>query len=222
MTQSSVTEARKGRILITVIALVGVVLALFVGVMLRTILAEPDLKAELEARSALYFDPPRAVPVVDLVNHHGESFNTGDFGSQWQLINFGYTYCPDICPTNMMDMAKAREQLVADGLADRVQMWMITVDPARDTPEKLADYVPFFDDSFIGLTGEEASLQPLAQQLNTVFYAENSGDEEVYTVAHSDNMAILNPQGQYVALLRPPHRPKQIAEVLTLLIQYGD
>lgn len=222
MTQSSVTEARKGRILITVIALVGVVLALFIGVMLRTILAEPDLKAELEARSALYFDPPRAVSAVDLVNHHGDSFNTGDFGNQWQLINFGYTYCPDICPTNMMDMAKAREQLVADGLADQVQMWMITVDPDRDTPEKLADYVPFFDDSFIGLTGEEAALQPLAQQLNTVFYAENSGDEEVYTVAHSDNMAILNPQGQYVALLRPPHRPKQIAEVLTLLIQYGD
>jgi len=217
------TRQQQRRILITVVALIGIVLALFVGVMVRTVLAAPDLKAELETRSALYFDPPRSVPAVDLVNHHGDAFNTGSFGDRWQLINFGYTHCPDICPTNMMDMAKANEQLAAEGLANQVQMWMITVDPARDTPEKLADYVSFFDDSFIGLTGEIDELQPFAQQLNTVFYSEGRGDEnEAYTVAHSDNIAIINPDGEYVALLRPPHRPKQIAEVLSLLIQYAD
>lgn len=222
-TATDPTPRQRRNILITVLVLVGVVLALFVGAMLRTVLASPDLKTELESRSALYFETPRSVPAVELVDHRGETFDTGDFGERWHLINFGYTHCPDICPTNMMDMAKANEQLAADGLADRVQMWMITVDPARDTPEKLADYVPFFDDSFIGLTGDVDTLQPLAQQLNTVFYSEGGGDvNEAYTVAHSDNMAILNPDGEYVALLRPPHRPQQIAEVLTLLIRHAD
>lgn len=217
------TRQQQQRILITVLALLGVVLALFVGVMIRTVVATPDVKAELEARSALYFDSPRTVPAVDLINHQGETFNTADLDGRWHLINFGYTHCPDICPTNMMDMAKANEQLAAEGLNDQVQMWMISVDPARDTPEKLADYVPFYDDSFIGLTGDVDNIQPLAQQLNTVFYTEGEGkDDEAYTVAHSDNLAIINPDGEYVALLRPPHRPKQIAEVLMLLIRNAD
>jgi protein SCO1/2 len=190
----------------------------FVGSIWRTVTASPDLKAELERRDTLYFEEAREVPVVDLVSHHGDAFSTADLDGQWHVLNFGYTYCPDICPTNMVDMAQAYKTLSEQGFADQVQMWMVTVDPARDDPETLADYVPFFHPEFIGLTGDIADLQKLAQQLNTLFYPEGEG--EVYTVAHSDNIAIINPQGEYRALLRPPHSPAQIAEVMAILAEY--
>lgn len=219
------TKPKQNRnILLTVAALFGVVALLFGGVMLRSLLASPDLAAELEGRNALYFKTPRPVPAVDLTNHRGEAFNTAGFTEQWHLINFGYTFCPDICPTNMVDMATAYRTLEQEGLSDQIQMWMITVDPKRDTVEALSGYVPFYHPEFIGLTGEESALQPLAQQLNTVFYLEGEAGDggESYTVAHSDNLAIINPKGEYVALLRPPHRPQQMSEVLSLLVQYGE
>jgi len=218
MTDGSVPRASNRRVLLTTIALFGIVALLFVGVIVRTVTASPDLAEELERWHTLYFDEPRVVPVVDLISHTGETFSTADLDDQWHLINFGYTFCPDFCPTNMVDMAQAYKTLANQGVASEVQMWMVTVDPARDDPQTLAEYVPFFHPEFIGLTGAQADLQTLARQLNTVFFAEGEG--EVYTVTHSDNIAIINPQGEYRALLRPPHSPAQIAEVMAMLIEY--
>jgi protein SCO1/2 len=212
------TPKKSRRIIWTSLGMFGLVVAVFTGFILRTINASPDLQAELERRDTLYFSSPRDVPVVDLISHKGDVFSTGEFTGQWHVINFGYTYCPDICPVNMVDMASAYKTLTDQGLSGQVQMWMVTVDPARDDVETLAGYVPFFHPDFIGLTGDEANIQTLAQQLNTLFYAEGEGD--TYTVAHSDNIAIINPQGQYRALFRPPHTPRQIAEVMAMLIEY--
>lgn len=218
MTTETLPASPNRRILWTSLALFGLVAVVFAGSIYRAVNASPDLKAELERRDTLYFDTVREVPVVELVSHQGEAFSTADLNGQWHLINFGYTFCPDICPTNMTDMAQAYRTLTEQGLSDQVRMWMVTVDPARDTPEVLSEYVPFFHPEFTGLTGDVADLQTLAQQLNTLFYPEGEG--EVYTVAHSDNIAIINPEGEYRALLRPPHTPSQIAEVMALLVEY--
>ncbi|MHA7878719.1 MAG: SCO family protein [Saccharospirillum sp.] len=216
----SATGKQRLGIWITLIVMLLIVLGLFGGSMVYTLVSKPDLRAELEQRGALYFQTPRPIPEVALVNHLGEPFSSTQFKDQWHLINFGFTHCPDICPTNMMDMATIYTNLEAEGLADALQMWMITVDPPRDTPETLADYVPFFHPEFIGLTGEVTEIRVLATQLNTVFFQES--DDPAYTVAHSDNMAIINPQGEYVALLRPPHQPEQMTEVLSLLMRYSN
>jgi protein SCO1/2 len=218
MTTGTVPKSFNRRIVFTTLGLFGLVAAVFVGSILRTVTASPDLKAELEQRDTLLFDEARNVPSVDLISHRGEAFSTSDLDGQWHVINFGFTHCPDICPTNMVDMAQAYKTLAEQGFSSQVQMWMVTVDPARDDPETLAQYVPFFHPEFIGLTGDIADLQTLAQQLNTLFYPEGEG--EVYTVAHSDNIAIINPRGQYRALLRPPHNPAQIAEVMAMLVEY--
>lgn len=210
------TQRRKA--LRTVGVLFAVVILVFVGAIVRTSLAGPDLVSALEAHNTLYFEDPRPVPEVELIDHQGASIQTGQLNDgHWRLINFGYTFCPDICPTNMADLANAYRGLTEDGLSERLDVWMITVDPARDSADRLAQYVPFFHPDFIGLTGdEENAIQPLARQLNTVFYPEGEGD--VYTVAHSDNLAVLNPEGDYVALIRPPHSPQQYREVMQLLI----
>ncbi|MCH8529971.1 MAG: SCO family protein [Saccharospirillum sp.] len=217
---STATSRQRLGIWLTLAAMLLLVAGLFGGSMLFTLLSKPDLRAELEQRSALYFQTPRAIPEVALVNHHGEAFLSSSFKDQWHLINFGFTFCPDICPTNMMDMTTIYNNLADEGLSDNIQMWMITVDPPRDTPEILAEYVPFFHPEFIGLTGDVTEIRVLAQQLNTVFFQES--DDPSYNVAHSDNMAIINPQGEYVALLRPPHNPQQMTEVLSLLMRYSN
>ncbi|WP_108126620.1 SCO family protein [Saccharospirillum mangrovi] len=221
MTSSNSGGAPQQRrnVLLTAGVLFAVVIAIFVGAIVRTITAKPDLTAALEAQNALYFEDPRPVPAVELTDHNGNLVNTAQLDDgHWRLINFGYTFCPDICPTNMADLANAYRGLTEDGLSDRLDVWMITVDPARDSVEQLAQYVPFFHPDFTGLTGDENNaIQPLARQLNTVFYPEGEGD--VYTVAHSDNLAVLNPQGDYVALIRPPHSPDQYRQAMRLLMQ---
>lgn len=224
MTASGSGDAQHQRrnIWVTVSVLLGVVVAVFIGAIVRTIQAGPDLLAALDAENTLYFEQPRPLPAVELTMHQGDTINTGALDDgRWRLINFGYTYCPDICPTNMADIANAYRALDEAGLSEQLDVWMVTVDPQRDTVEQLSQYVPFFHQDFIGLTGDaDTALQPLARQLNTVFYPEGDGD--AYTVAHSDNQAVINPRGEYVALIRPPHSPDQYRDVLQLLINYAD
>lgn len=201
----------------TVLILVLVVASIIGAIVLQFATMKPDLKAELESSHTLYFDAPRQVPEVTLIRHSGKPFAVDQFKGQWDLINFGYTYCPDICPTNMADMKQAQAMLVERGLADQVQFWMITVDPARDTVEQLAQYVPYYHPDFIGLTGSLEDISTLAAQLSAVFYQEGNGED--YTVAHSDNYALIDPEGRFVALMRPPHKPSHIADALSLLVR---
>ncbi len=199
------------------VAILAIVVFAIVGLIIwKYANAKPKLSAVLETNQTLLFDVPRLLPNVSLTRHDGEPFVTTDFKGLWSIVNFGYTYCPDICPTNMADLNIAYKQLTEMGLADQINVWMISVDPQRDTPEQLSQYVPYFNSEFLGLTGETDQISTLATQLSAVFYQEGSG--EGYTVAHSDNYAILDPQGHFVALMRPPHRPSHITAVMEALL----
>jgi protein SCO1/2 len=215
MTESLQARQQK-TIRLTVLLLVTVVGLFFGAIVLKFVNEKPDVKAILEENNTLLFSSPRLLPTVALTRHDGTAFTTEQFKGTWNLVNFGYTFCPDICPTNMADMNIAHRQLTEMGLADQVRFWMITVDPTRDTIEQLANYVPYFNDSFIGLTGDAADITTLATQLSAVFYQEGSG--ETYTVAHSDNYAIIDPNGHFVALMRPPHKPSHISASLQALM----
>lgn len=216
MTAQAASGSRKS-IVITVATLVAVVSALFLGIILKVVQSQPPIEAQLEALNVLVMPTPRSLTPVTLQRHDGSSFSTTDFQGQWNVVNFGYTYCPDICPTNMADMNIAAKTLAAEGLANQVQFWMVTVDPARDTVEQLSQYVPYFNPSFIGLTGEANAINTLATELATVYYQEGEG--EGYTVAHSDNYALINPQGHLIALARPPHQPGQLADAMRVLLK---
>lgn len=176
-----------------------------------------DLKKQLEADAVILFETPRQLTPVELLRHDSQPFVFDQFKGKWDLVNFGYTYCPDICPTNMADMNIAYKELQALGLSDQINFWMVTVDPERDTPQQLSLYVPFFNSDFVGLTGDPDQVAALATQLSANYFREGEG--EGYTVAHTDNYAILNPRGEYVALMRPPHRPSHIVNTLSLLIE---
>ena len=129
-----------------------------------------------------------------LTDHTGAARTLADFRGKVVTLFFGFTQCPDICPTNLTTMAEVMRQLGAD--ADRVQVLFVTVDPERDTQALLSDYVPIFDPRFLGLYGDAAQTDAVAKEFK-IFYAK-SGDTSGpnYTVDHSTGTYVIDTQGR--------------------------
>jgi protein SCO1/2 len=159
--------------------------------------------SELKLNGAFMFDTPRAISKFELVDHLGQPFTPSDVRGQWTLVFFGFTYCPDICPTTMAFLARFLGEL--DGLpeADDTRVVMVSVDPARDTPERLAEYIPYFNPEFTGVTGEFLDLHRFATALNTPF-RKVPGQGENYVVDHSANVVLINPRGDYHGFFKAP------------------
>ena len=158
--------------------------------------------AETRANGLFLFDTPRALGGFSLVDHNDEPFTHTALVGQWTLVFFGFTHCPDICPTTMAELAELKAQL-ADTEAREVRIAMVSVDPARDTPERLAEYVPYFHQDFLGVTGEFADILSFAQRLNTPF-RKVSEPEGAYQMEHSANVMLINPRGDYHGFFRAP------------------
>ncbi len=122
----------------------------------------PDTIAAPMANGAALIQPPRLVTDFTLTDQHGQSISMSDLRGKPVLLFFGYTHCPDECPTTLANLAQVHQKLGAQ--ADAVQVVFISVDPQRDTPQVMADYLANFDDSFIGMTGDVATLQQAGKQ----------------------------------------------------------
>jgi protein SCO1/2 len=127
-----------------------------------------------------------------LTDHHGNSRTLADFRGKAVVVFFGYTHCPDVCPTTLAEMAEALKKL-GDRAKD-VQVLFVTLDPERDTREVLAQYVPAFDPSFLGLTPSEHGLPALAKEFKLVYQKRGSGEN--YTVDHSTGTYVYDPAGR--------------------------
>jgi len=151
-----------------------------------------------------------------LVDQHGQPRGDGDFRGRFMLIYFGYTYCPDFCPTSLKTMTAALDLVAqSDGaLARRVVPLFITVDPERDTVEALAAYAPHFHESLVALTGTPAQVAAAAAAYR-VYYAkvEDAGASD-YLVDHSTFIFLMDPEGRYVTHFPPGVSPEAIAETL--------
>ena len=165
---------------------------------------EPRLMslAETRANGLFLFDTPRDPGAFSLTDHHGTPFNRDTLINRWTLIFFGFTHCPDICPTTIAELAELKAQLV-DTEANDLKVVMLTVDPARDTPARLADYVPHFHPDFLGVTGEFADILSVAQRLNAPFRTAREVNGR-YQVEHSANVMLMNPRGDYHGFFRAP------------------
>ena len=164
---------------------------------------------ELKARGVFLFDKPRSFKTFELLDYEGKPFTLESLKGKWSLIFFGFTYCPDVCPTTMALLNRFYEKQLDGDYAGDLQIVMVSVDPARDTPEKLYDYVRYFNPDFIGVTGEFLDLHRLATQLNIPFNKQPGGGEN-YLVEHSGNVAIINPRGHYVGFFRAPLNLSQL------------
>ena len=152
-----------------------------------------------------------------LTGHDGKPRSLADFRGKLVVLSFGYTHCPDICPTTLADMAAVMKQLGSD--AARVQVLFVTVDSERDTPEILANYVPAFDSSFIGLSGDAAATQRAAKEFKIFYEKRPGGAPGVYTVDHSAQSYVLDAQGRMRLFVRHDRIAQDLAEDLRALLK---
>jgi cytochrome oxidase Cu insertion factor (SCO1/SenC/PrrC family) len=146
-----------------------------------------------------------------LIDHAGKRRTDEDFRGELMLVYFGFTYCPDVCPTDLQNIGLALDMLGA--AAEHVQPLFITVDPARDTPDHLKDYVPMFHPRLIGLTGEAAAIHAAAAAYR-VYYAQVPLKDDDYTVDHSSFIYLMGVDGKYLGFFPPGAPPEQIVETL--------
>ncbi|MDO3381744.1 SCO family protein [Gilvimarinus algae] len=156
---------------------------------------------ELRLNGAIVFDKPRRFDDFELLDQNGQPFTREDFKGHWSLLFFGFTHCPDICPTTMADLARLHQAL-PDTIAKETEVMLVSLDPARDTPELLNDYVSYFNPDFTGVTGDFLAIRRFANQVNVAFTKVTQGDD--YTVDHSGNIVIINPRGDYHGFFKPP------------------
>lgn len=157
---------------------------------------------EMQVNGLYLLETPRNFGELNLVDHHGEPFTRDRFVGRWSLVFFGFTYCPDICPTTMSFLDRLVGELEGTEVED-TQVVMVSVDPARDTVDQLAAYVPYFNPDFIGVTGEFLDIHRFATALNTPF-RKVPGQSEDYLVDHSANVVLINPRGDYHGFFKAP------------------
>jgi protein SCO1/2 len=161
--------------------------------------------------TATLLAPPRPLPPLALVDQDNRPFGADRLRGSWSFVFFGFTSCPDVCPVTMSALAQTRKLLADLPRASQPQVVMISVDPQRDTPERLAGYVKAFDPTFVGATGTKAAIDELAQRMG-VLVATRPLEGDNYTVDHTTSVFLIDPDGALRALFSAPHTPKAIAE----------
>ena len=186
-----------------IVIFICLVLALFLNKMLSPRIMSID---ELRINGAVVFDKPRIIKEFELVDHKGKPFNLSRLKGHWTLVYFGFSHCPDICPTTLADLNRMLGHLNEE-VAEKTEVVMVTVDPARDTVDILSQYVPFFNEAFTGVTGEFLPIRSLASNLNVAFNKVALSGKDIqtdYTVDHTGNLILINPKGHYHGFFRPP------------------
>ncbi len=165
-------------------------------------------------------DNARALPDFELINHDGESFNRSSMQGKWHLLFFGYTHCPDFCPASLQAMADMLKLIDDSDVSGAIQVVFVSVDPDRDTPEILKNYVQYFNPEFIGVTGTEQNLNVLTKSIGIRYFLDRENPEQTsYLVSHSSALILLNPAVEFAGLFRAPQNIQAIADDLTKIIE---
>jgi cytochrome oxidase Cu insertion factor (SCO1/SenC/PrrC family) len=151
-----------------------------------------------------------------LIDHTGARRTDKDFLGQFMLVYFGFTYCPDVCPTDLLQIGLALDQLGPDG--DAVQPIFITVDPERDTPEQLKEYLSMFHPRFVGLSGDPVAIKQAAQAYR-VYYARADLVKRDYTIDHSAFIFLIGRKGEYLGFFPPGTSSEFLAGALRPFIK---
>lgn len=209
--------ARRRGIYKTLIILLAVVVTIIAYVIFQATRAPALDREQMRTQGTVVFDQPRIFSDVELVDHRGETVTKDDLKGQWSLLFFGFTNCPDICPMTLADLGRLLRALPED-IADETRAMLVSLDPERDTPEQLAEYVDYFHPEMIGLTGEFLQLRRFANEVNVAF-SKVTLDEEDYTIDHGGQIVIINPKGDYHGFFRPPFEHEQLLSHYTTIFR---
>lgn len=187
---------------LTVAGLLLVIAVIVGGFVQRVSMPRVMSESEMKVNGLYLFETPRDIGEFALVDHHGKAFDSARLEGHWSLVFFGFTHCPDICPTTMAFLNQFIASLEGTE-AENTKVVMVSVDPARDTVEQLETYVPFFNPEFTGVTGDFMDIHRFATALNTPFRKVMEEDGG-YQVEHSANVVLINPRGDYHGFFRTP------------------
>lgn len=205
------TTSYKKLAIISLLLLAGAAAVLY-----QSLPARNPAQAALLSAGIVLLPQARDLPELSLTNQQGQPFRVRDLKQQWTLVSFGYTFCPDICPTTLAEL-KRLQGLLPERSRAQVRILMVSVDPHRDTPEQLRRYLAYFSPDFMGLTGPLTDIQNLSAALGIPFVPGNT-QREGYTVDHSGNLAILGPDARLRGFIRAPlNVPALAAQLPTLM-----
>jgi len=172
----------------------------------------PERPAELEGVLRPDF---RLLQPFKLTDHNNAVFDEKKLLDKWSFVFFGYTSCPDVCPATLYVLSSVHRLLSEEtGAApDDMQVIFISVDPARDTPEKLAGYVTYFNEDFIAATADTNEIDKLARQFGAGYIIEEETSPGEYNVSHTSAIFLVDPDGRLVATFSQPHQPSTIVSL---------
>ncbi len=169
------------------------------------------------------FSPAVEPAPFSLTRHDGQPFTRSDLEGHWSLAFFGYTHCPDVCPNSLAIMKRVATRLRASDSEGNTRYLFFSLDPFRDTPQVIADYLAFFDPAFIGLVGEKNEIDRLAESVGVIYDYEGDVRSDDFIVNHYAAILVFDPRGRLRAHILPPHTVEKVATVFERLRQhYGE
>ncbi|MGZ0786336.1 SCO family protein [Pseudomonas saponiphila] len=203
----------------TVFILVALV-ALVLGLTVNKVLSgkgQGDPTALIDA-GIILLPQSRTLPAVKMLDQDGQPVVIDELKGKWSLLFFGYTFCPDICPTTLAQLRQIKSELPKEAV-DKLQVILVSVDPNRDTPQQLKQYLGYFDKDFKGLTASSVEdLQKLANAVSIPFIPADTSKPN-YTVDHSGNLAVIGPDGRQRGFIRAPLNNQKLVAQLPLMLQ---
>ena len=196
------------------------IVSMVAGLFVYSTISPKELTAE-EYKQIGFYKLVRSRQINNFELTEGDrKFSNNDLKGSWDVLFLGFASCPHMCPMTMKKMAMTNSSL-SEETSSKINFRMISVDPVRDTPEKMQQYVEAFNPSFTGITGNIEVIYKLATDLTLPFVPVIASDNANYDMDHSMNLAVIDPNGNYFGFFKSPHTPENMAKVLESIVSYN-
>lgn len=172
---------------------------------------------DLSALNATVLSQPREIAPFQLTDNLGKPYDKSSLKGHWSMLFFGFTNCPQLCPTTMAELNKMFTQLQKEKVSEMPEVVMVSIDPERDTEKKLNDYVTSFNKAFKGAYGDKNAIAALTKQLGVVYMKAQNKTEKNYTINHTGTVMLFNPAGELSAFFSVPHKAQVMAKEYRLI-----
>jgi len=196
--------------IVSCLAVMLIALSLYVNKMTTKVYLSNE---QLKDLGLYLIEPARDLGSFNLIDSNEKEFLPQDFEGKWNVLFFGFTFCPDICPITMRMLSRIEKEIDSQEL-DKIRIFLVTVDPDRDSPDQLKVYLENFSENFIGLTGGLDQIYNFATRVNAPFSPISNSKDPHYTVDHTGSIILINPEGNYAGFFRAPHNQDDIKKAI--------
>ncbi|MDD2894036.1 MAG: SCO family protein [Halothiobacillaceae bacterium] len=217
------SEPNRNSAPVAAVVFLVLIVALSIAVYLKWQRANVDLASVVDQSVMRVIPQAIPVPEATLTKMDGQPFTRKNFLGKWTFLYFGYTLCPDVCPTELTALAEIATLLRKEGAQSSWQMVFVSVDPERDTPEQLAKFVTYFDPKIIGVTGTQTELSLMAKPLGVGWEkaslpTANDAVSNSYLINHTTSILLVSPEATVVGVYPTPHDPVAMVKVFNTVI----